>query len=354
MAAMYLLISATIGNRSAPLPPPSSANFVEISPEEVTSSHFLHWSEEVPKWATKKVNFRVPREYEICFAHVGKAGGSTLGCSLGFLLHCDNSIGADTAVQAENENHPSSSLLAKLSTHYFHTDVYNCDDDAGYFLFVIRDPIDRALSAFNYNKPDETDFLHDTKWANRKAHFYFDCPFSHMEDFVQNGLRDVGDSPDRCKKVAIETLQGINHDNGHSPNHWYFNYQYYYEAIPSDSKILAVRNNHMEEDIRSIENLFECHEEDRLALATSVNTNTWSDEDDLYLSDASISILCQALCNEIQIYKKILRQALNLSHDQLRVSLMELETKCPHEAIAEECSDVIPDISEKLEKHRGY
>ena len=270
------------------------------------------------------------------------------------MLHCGDGDDAAVQNQKENENHSSSSLLAKLTTHTFHKDVYNCDDDAGYFLFVIRDPIARALSAFNYNKPDEDDFLHNSKWANLKAHFYSDCPFYHMEDFVQNGLREAGDSPDRCKKLAIETLQGIDRDKNQSPSHWYFNYQYYYEAIPSDSKMLTIRNEYMVEDIRSIENLFQCHEQERLALATSVNTNTWSDEDDLYLSNDSISILCQALCNEIQIYKKILHQALNLSQDQLRVSLMELEAKCPHEAIAEGCSDVIPDISEKLEDNRGY
>jgi hypothetical protein len=34
---------------------------------------------------------------------------------------------------------------------------------------------------------------------------------------------------------------------------------------------------------------------------------------------------------------------------------MELEAKCPYQAIAEECSDVLPDISEKLiENVRGY
>lgn len=269
------------------------------------------------------------------------------------MLHCHH--GDDAAVQnaTENVDHTSSSLLAKLTTHFFHTDIYNCDDDAGYFLFITRDPIARALSAFNYNKPDENDFVRSTNWANRKAHFYSDCPFYQMEDFVQNGLRDAGDSPDRCKNLAMKTLQGIDWGKKQSPDHWYFNYQYYYEAIPSDSKILAIRNEHMVEDIRSIENLFECPEQERLALATSVNVYR-SDEDDLYLSDESISVLCQALCNEIQIYKEILHQALNLSQDQLRESLMELEAKCPHEAIVKECPDVMPDISKKLEDNRGY
>uniref|UniRef100_A0A7S2M8D7 Sulfotransferase domain-containing protein n=1 Tax=Skeletonema marinoi TaxID=267567 RepID=A0A7S2M8D7_9STRA len=280
-----------------------------------------------------------------------------MGCSLGFLLHCHDDVvgvgdgGDDASIQMEN--HTSSSLLAKLTTHIFHKDVYNCDDDAGYILFIVRDPVARALSAFNYDKPNEIDFLHSPDWAKRKAHFYSDCPFYQMEDFVQNGLREEGDSPDRCKRWAKKSIQGINTHNHQNPDHWYFNYQYYLEAIPSDSKILTIRNERIEEDIRSIEDLFECHEQERLALAKSANVG--SDQDrSLYLSDESISILCQALCNEIQFYKKILHRAINMSEDQLRVSLMELEAKCPHEAIAEECLDVIPDISEKLRDNRGY
>jgi hypothetical protein len=33
---------------------------------------------------------------------------------------------------------------------------------------------------------------------------------------------------------------------------------------------------------------------------------------------------------------------------------MDLEAKCPEEAIAEDCSDAMPDISEKLRDNRGY
>jgi hypothetical protein len=218
---------------------------------------------------------------------------------------------------------------------------------------VIRDPIARSLSAFNYDRPGEDDFRLDHMWASQKSHFYYGCPFYHMEDFVQNGLREEGDASLRCKRWALGAIQGMD-ESDFQPDHWYYNYQYYLEGIPSDSKILTIRNEHIEEDIRSIENLFGCHEQERLVLAKSVNQNIWSDQSDLYLSDESISILCQALCNEIQIYKKILHQALNMSPDQLRVSLMELEAKCPNEAIAEDCSDAMPDISEKLRDNRGY
>ncbi|KAL7449054.1 hypothetical protein ACHAWC_001154 [Mediolabrus comicus] len=294
----------------------------------------------LPQWAVKAINFDIPREQEICFAHVGKAGGSTLGCSLGFSLHCHG-------------EHVASSLLAKLTTHTFHKDVYNCDDDSGYFLLVIRDPIDRARSAFNYDRPDDQDFLDFKGWALRQSRFYSECPFYHIEDFVQNGLRDEGDAPTMCKRMAEDAIKGTRPRYG-GPSHWYYNYQYYYEAIPSDSKVIAIRNEHLEEDVRSIEHLFGCNENERLEVGSIENANTWSDQEDLYLSSESISILCQALCNEIQVYKKILNQALNMSQDQLRVSLRELEAKCPDQVIAEECSDAMPDISEKLRENRGY
>jgi hypothetical protein len=174
-----------------------------------------------------------------------------------------------------------------------------------------------------------------------------------MEDFVQNGLREQGGASERCKRRALDAIQGVD-GSDFQPDHWYYNYQYYFEAIPPDSNILVVRNEHMEEDIRGIEDLLGSHEEERLILSKAMNTNTWSDQADLYLSDESISILCHTLCNEIQVYKEILRRALNMSQDQLRASLTELEATCPSEAIAEECSDEMPDISKTLKHYIVY
>jgi hypothetical protein len=323
--------------------------FLRVS--NVVSPYKHHWPDNhLPYWATKKINYNIPREHEICFTHVGKAGGSTLGCSLGFSLHChnneDDDDGKDSAAQMEDLLLPSS-LLSKLTTHAFHKDVYDCNDDSAYFLFVIRDPISRARSAFNYDR---------SKWAKKlkSHHFYYKCPFYHMEDFVQNGLREQGGASERCKRRALDAIQGVD-GSDFQPDHWYYNYQYYFEAIPPDSNILVVRNEHMEEDIRGIEDLLGSHEEERLTLRKAMNTNSRADKADLYLSDESISILCHALCNEIQVYKKILRRALNMSQDQLRASLTELEATCPSEAaITEECSDAMPDISEKLRENRGY
>ena len=358
-----LTFQAQIYMKSRPPPLPTPSTFVKLLPTEVISPFEQRWPKtHLPKWATKKMNFDIAEENQICYAHVGKTAGSTLGCSLGFSLHCSggqtSSVGQvagtkDKDASVQTENHPSPSLLAKLTAHTFHSDVYDCNDNSGYFLFVLRDPIDRVMSAFNYDKPDNDDFIENPNWANRKSHFYFECPFYHMENFVQNGLRKEGGGTDRCKAWARESLRGVEVGSRDSPDHWYYNYQYYLEAIPSDAKLLAVRKEYIEEDVRSIEDLFDCPDEERLTLSKRMNINTWADQDDMYLSDNSISLLCEALCNEIQIYKEILDRSLNLSQDQLQVSLTELVAKCPSEAMSEECPDLIPDISIKLAK-RGY
>ena len=118
----------------------------------------------LPPWAKKPYNYKVPRNQSICFVHVGKAGGSAVGCDLGFSLHCKNTTQAD-------------GILPKITTAVFHKDVYNCEDDSAYYLFVIRDPIDRARSAFNYERPR-------SKGARKKARFveYYDhCSFSTID-----------------------------------------------------------------------------------------------------------------------------------------------------------------------------
>jgi hypothetical protein len=77
----YSLISAdhnppTLTGRNPTLStdrnPLSSSNFVEISAINITSSYEQRWSgAKLPKWATKKINFSIPKEQKICFAHVG-------------------------------------------------------------------------------------------------------------------------------------------------------------------------------------------------------------------------------------------------------------------------------------------
>jgi hypothetical protein len=112
-----------------------------------------------PYWARKTIplNKRIKLEQQICLVHVGKAGGSTLGCMLGFSLHCDdnNKISAngdtngtvvdnDDGDDDDNENDGKEKkrtrekmaklqikgLLPIATTHVFHRGVNDCADVA--------------------------------------------------------------------------------------------------------------------------------------------------------------------------------------------------------------------------------
>jgi len=76
--------------------------------------------------------------------------------------------------------------------------------------------------------------------------------------------------------------------------------------------------------------------------------------DEKYLSDESRALICEKLCNEIQVYRKILTVSVNLNIEQVHQSMKEVAMSCPNEASATSCHSVLPDITEKLISGRGY
>ena len=291
---------------------------------------------ELPYFAEKTIpyNDNVPTNKQVCFVHVGKAGGSTIGCSLGFSLHC-----AD-----DGQSLPG--LLPIITTHVFHRGVYDCQDDAAYHLFVVRDPLDRVMSAFNYDRPgDET--IH-TSEIFRTDDFYIKCPFWTLDDVAQNGLLGNGDASVGCQKEARQALRGFKE----FVTHWYFNYQYYYEFLRENVKLLVIRNEHIVNDWNGIESMLGGH--DVLDASTLPKNNVHSkNSTDLYLSEESRMALCRELCIEIQFYKKILRKAINLIEEDVQISLAELRLQCPIEADSDVCHSKKPDITEKILDRKG-
>ena len=234
-------------------------------------------------------------------------------------------------------------VLSRTTTHAFHRDVYDCNDDSAYFLFVVRDPLDRARSAYYYDYPKFPRFY------NKTLH----CNFFQWEDYAHSMTANTN-APEDCRRVAKKTLRGlVPYHRG--PSHLLYNFQYYFEAVPKDAPILVIRNEHIQADWNSAEKLLG-RKRDRLNMDEATiprnNANTSQRKQDL--TDESTATLCEVLCNEIQVYKTILRRAENINEEQLQISLMELEAKCPVQAISDECLDPMPDISLKLQDHRGY
>jgi hypothetical protein len=59
--------------------------------------------------------------------------------------------------------------------------------------------------------------------------------------------------------------------------------------------------------------------------------------DEKYLSSDSRKLVCEQLCDEIQVYKGLLYRAVNLNASQVEQSMDELRKSCPREADLPAC-----------------
>jgi hypothetical protein len=295
----------------------------------------------LPRWFRKVIplNKYITADKQTCFVHVGKAGGSTIGCMLGFLIHCgDDDINNQTV----------SSLLTATTAHAFHRGVYDCSDEAANYLFVIRNPLTRALSAFNYAKPDLND-KHPFSKRFKDKEIYVDCNFWTLNDLAERGLvKNSHNTTEECRARAKNALIGT----GDNLVHWYYNYQYYYELVPPNANIVVIRNEHIVDDWNSVETMLG-GSADLTKESLPVNNRYEKKPEEVYLSDTAKVVLCETLCNEIQVYKMILKRAQNMKKEHYIQSMQELMTSCPKEAMEETCTDAKPDISFRVQRAKG-
>ena len=286
----------------------------------------------VPRWAQKFGKFRVmvPDDKRICFVHVGKAGGSSIGCSLGFNLHCN---------ETEQEERIPVGMLPLMATNTFHNDVNDCpfNPPPAYNLFTVRDPLERAVSAFNYDKQG------DREWEDGGRPVYHGCGFRTIHEFAIEGLAPDGTASRKCKELAYNVIRG----DGEHICHLYNNYRYYAErALRPESGVLVLRINHLEEDWKAAEAVMGGDPNVNIKFPRE-NSGLHRSDDDLFLTPESKKLLCEGLCEEIQVYKHLLMLAENVSPKQKQESLAELAENCPKEAYASSCSDPAPEIQQQ-------
>ena len=315
---------------------------------EPPSPYELIWPDlKLPSYMKKDREFAVesvPDDKRTCFVHVGKTAGSTVGCAIGFNLHCTSKVTAP-------------GVFPKYATHMFHAQMYDCLDNSAYFVFVIRNPLDRMISAFNYDNPSKDWKKFRAEYGEKHYQFrkklYMDCPFTTIDELAQLGLSPHGNATGACRRRAAAAIEGTEHFGCH----FFFNYQYHLEAIPKDASILTLRTEHLIEDWNTVEHnlggVKQVLGPNQTVLAHN-NVNQASGDKLKYLSEESKTLICKKLCNEIQVYKKILRVSINLSEDQVMESIKELKESCPVEAVTDTCLLSMPDITGKLVSSRGY
>eukprot|EP00977_Amphora_coffeiformis_P007800 scaffold1697_cov180-Amphora_coffeaeformis.AAC.36 len=301
-------------------------SFIKENWRPSISPYEYRWpGERLARWARKRedtiIQHLPPDDKTVCFAHIGKTGGSSLGCSLGFSLHCPKN-------PAELYSPPG--LLPLYTTNTVHNDVNDCPDNAPYYLFGLRDPLERVQSAYLYDRRSVED-QEDDDYGQYTL--YVECPFYTLNDLALRGLAKNGNAPDFCKKRAYNAIRG----NKRFGYHLYYNHEHFLkETNALDSKILVIRTSHMRDDWNSAEVALggENNVADEFPHANKGEGRTRL-FDDNHLSPRARELLCEALCEEIQWYKKIIENAVNLSPDDKVQSLREIS--CPVQARAKKC-----------------
>jgi len=136
----------------------------------------------------------VPDDQRICFVHVGKTGGSTMACQLGFQFPvCHDRM----RVLPGN--------LPLHTTNIMHTHYDTCErENIGLYLFTLRDPVSRMQSWFTYERPYNESVL-DYRF---KKPLFVDCKFNTLNEL--GGSRGLGGKGrNMCSKMAWWAVQGI-------------------------------------------------------------------------------------------------------------------------------------------------
>ena len=316
----------------------------------------------------------------ISFVHVGKAGGSTLGCHL---AESRRYVHKHCAPEILKRPAPLSALSLHVNcyTHWQgHMYCYNDDgtthnkdenrqssnsnnnNNQNAFLVNIRHPIDRMASWFLY----EHALNHKVNYAERGYHcgdlMLFSC-FETWDDLVTRGLQPLGRNSDnnnnklrigshltqdQCSHWARAAVQGAVPASYHN----YYNYDWYAHHMfgggddredgtsSYNKEVFVIRAEHLQQDWIEINRILsgdsestsnasffpaslQEHQNAAQHKALPVFNKTASRE--------GITNLCRALCEEIQIYKRLLQRAVNLQAQDWEISLRELRDVCPDE-----------------------
>mmetsp|Transcript_34214 Transcript_34214/g.102381 ORF Transcript_34214/g.102381 Transcript_34214/m.102381 type:complete len:191 (-) Transcript_34214:166-738(-) len=143
-------------------------------------------------------------------------------------------------------------------------------------------------------------------------------------------------TPRECSRWAWAAVRGDIPANYH--NAW--NYDWYAHRLLEDEtkEVFNLRVEHVDLDWRAIDEMVGGTGDALPGADTPRNdasTKVHLPVSNRTVSDEGMRNLCRALCEEIQVYKKLLARAVNLREEDVRESMEELRTTCPEETSVE-------------------
>ena len=291
----------------------------------------------------------------ITLVHVGKAGGLTIKASTS--LYCRLPRGRRKPEEIEKyikrRFNDANNTLALQLKGYFHMWAYDEEElqQSTSFLFTLRNPVDRIISAYRYSHPNnckkKSAIYRPKACENAKYgkdpkstfHLIFSqCfPSAGMEDFAQSTMSPWNTEPAQfhnftdtqrvdCRRIAREAAMG-SYSTGFQ--HMYYNYDYYVNktirAFP-ETEIFGVRTEQEWEDMTALDiYLGGTGQFKRKGTHVSHGSEFY---DPSPLSSVAYQKLCCVLEHEIQVYIELINRVDNLD-DTAKVEGIDLiKEKC--------------------------
>ena len=279
---------------------------------------------------------------KICLVHLGKTAGSTITCMMNHSVqHSGKGNSRCDDIATTPTTNRSVTAIAKYVTQRIHLEpapaVNNTKFDS--FLITLRNPIDRIISWYYYLHPNYLPPKLPRHKAGCDNFAFFQC-WPTLQEFTNIGLdksRENKDDDDddktiQCKTMAKEIATGARHC---WHNYWNFNRTYspLLQAAATDDvrqrpEIFAIRTEHTWEDWQIIDKMLGgTGKLDETPITKNQFTSEYRNKT---LDGIGRNNLCHALCEEIQIYKRLLILSRNLCPVDKQQSIQECQNEVPY------------------------
>lgn len=262
------------------------------------------------------------KKRKVAFVHVGKTGGTTLGPLVAATCY------SMVSPCERKKNIANETEISKQVQDYFHVRKPDTENFSS-FIVMVRDPIDRIVSWFLYQHPDNG-FGRNGPEALELWNCYHD-----VDDLATRGLAPISEMQDlsvrekECMKLAADAFAGKTEILVFL--HLNMNYQWYTEDIlqETDNEIFVLRTEHFWDDWQKINHMLGGGKTNAAKSVTHFEGKTRA-VDSRYVSPEGVENLCRVLCTEIKFYEELIERAVNIETDEKVSMLLDLTKKCPN------------------------
>ena len=281
----------------------------------------------------------MPHHPRIYLIHVGKAGGTTLNRALGLSgtlnsVKCmvNNSLAGEDSSSCYSHS-PGASQLERLTLGFYHMWGFGLDgverkwllSNTNIFLFTVREPIDRLISAYNFHRQ----LFREGNTDNEYPMFYEECFPNGMDDTV-DVLRH-GTIAEACSKLGVEVLTGRKFHGG--GRHFRFNYDHYKRKtidVGPNHAVAVIRTERLWEDVIHLDRILGGTGDfgRRNGLKHSHGSENYTAPHSADLSVPNTIFLCCLIYKDMEAYQHLILKAANLDDAQKRETLSHLLQRC--------------------------